>query len=217
MKAISANIRLFLFSLIAFAALSACDMYHKTYVSPNKMQIVETSYSEQVPLGLVNDSYLEVVAGKYDQQGRGPFDLTVAYDPASKENNAARAGAEASKIAGKLARNGIKDMNVSIMPAHEHGETMSVLMSYDSYEARPPEDCGLMAGMEGTQIEADPNYKLGCSVNTILAKQIARPRDLAGIVDESPTSDGRRASKIIEIYRAGSKDQKLEGESASGD
>lgn len=204
--------------MVALLSLPACDigMYHKTYVSPNRMQVRETEYFEKVPIEAINADYLDAAAVTYSQTGRGPFEIAVVYDPQSKTNTAMHAARKAKLIAEQLHASGVMDIDAGILPVYAQGEDSYALLSYDSYTALPPENCTLMAGMENTEIEADPNYKLGCSVNTILAKQIARPKDLAGQVDKNTTSDGRRAARIVGIYRSGSKDSKLEGESASG-
>jgi type IV pilus biogenesis protein CpaD/CtpE len=210
------DVAFLMLGLMACVLLLACDMHEKSALSPNRMQVIEDNYSEQVSIEQANADYMDVLAGRYDKIGRGPFQLTVTYDPAASKNTAMLARSQASRIVSGLNERGIQDIDVMVLPVIGQGEDMNVLVDYDSYTAKPPEDCGnLMAGMENKTIEADPEYKLGCSVETVLSRQIARPRDLAGIIDESPISDGRRASKIIEIYRAGSKDQKLDGFSAS--
>ena len=94
---------------------------------------------------------------------------------------------------------------------------MKALVRYDSYSALPPEDCGPMPGLESTEdVSFDENYRLGCSVDMLTARQIARPKDLLGREQQETTSDGRRGSNIVETYRTGTPNEPLEGESATG-
>lgn len=211
------DMKFVVFAVLAVGGLSACDMnmYHETYITPKKMEVREERFYAEAPASEVSDAYLQTTATIYEQSGRGPLQAAVTYDPGSSSNTAKKASGKARVIADALHANGVDDVDVSIMPVVGQGDESQVLFSYDSYKVTPP-DCALMPGMETTSIDPDPTYRLGCSVSTVLAKQIARPKDLAGQVDANTTSDGRRAAKIVEIYRAGSKDKKLEGESASG-
>ncbi len=217
MTAMRPDIKFVVFLALILGGLTACDtnMYHETYITPKKMEVRESRFYAEAPASDVDGAYLQTAATIYEQSGRGPFQAVVTYDPDSSSNTARKASGKATAVSDALRGNGVDEVEVSTMPVVGQGSVSQVLLSYDSYEVTPP-DCDLMPGMEGNSVDPDPAYKLGCSVNTILARQIARPKDLVGQVDENTTSDGRRAAKIVEIYRAGSKDKKLEGESASG-
>ncbi len=209
----------FLFvALVALIGLSACGMYHETYISPHKMQVQEKNFFQQASLSEISDARLADVAQDYDKHGKGPFELTVTYDPQSKTNTAMRASGNVSRIGSELRQNGVPEVNASIMPVYQSGGVSNVLMSYDFYEALPPKDCTTLDGIETTSVEADPGYKLGCSLNTVMAKQIVRPKDLAGSDNTDKDTDGRRSANIVEIHRSGVQNKPLEdSESASGD
>ena len=58
-----------------------------------------------------------------------------------------------------------------------------------------------MPGLEdGLTTEKIGDYRFGCSVDTMLAKQIYRPADLQGSAG-ADDGDGRRASNSVEYYR----------------
>ena len=195
--------------------LCACDMYHPPYTTPNRMQVVEGDFFEQVPASQANDAYLEAIAADYERSGKGPVDVVVTYDPASKTSTAMRAGNTASRIGNTLYKNGVQEVNVSTMPVHAQGSASNLLISYNSYTAKGPKDCTDMAGIGPRTIEASPDYKLGCSVDNAMAKQIARPKDLAGRSQVDGDVDGRRVGNIVERYRTGTPNKPLEGETAS--
>jgi type IV pilus biogenesis protein CpaD/CtpE len=54
------------------------------------------------------------------------------------------------------------------------------------------------------------DYKFGCGVETVFAKQIARPSDLEGR-SEMGMRDARRDSVILENYSSGAVQQPLDG------
>ncbi len=201
--------------LVALVSLCGCDMHRDTWVSPNKMQVEQKEFFEQVTVQEASAGYIGALAQDYDKRGKGPLDLTVTYDPASKTNTAMRASNNASRIGAALRDDGVPEVNVSILPVHQSGGVSNVLVGYDSYTALPPKDCTEIAGINSTNIEADPDYKLGCSVNTALSQQIARPKDLAGSETDNPITDGRRSANIVERYRMGTPNKALEGETAS--
>jgi len=72
-----------------------------------------------------------------------------------------------------------------------------------------------MSGIEDRDHRTDLEYKMGCSVETMIARQIARPGDLLGRAPNSVYKDGRRISNQIEGVRSGAMNEPLGGESAS--
>ncbi len=210
------NVALVLFFILALTGLSACEMYKESYFTENRIKMQKDSVDRQIPTIEVREPFLDQLAKDYVKKGKGPLDIAVSYDPQSSVNTAAKATDMASTLASVLRRYGVDNMNVSILPVAMQGNNSQVFVSYDSYDALPPDDCPVMGGIETRDIESDPGYRLGCSVDTIMAKQVARSKDLAGQSGEDPTTDGRRSARIVEVYRAGSKDAKLEGESATG-
>src|SRR5688572_7926413 len=129
-------------------SLCSCEMYQAPYTSPNRMQVVEGDFFEQVAVAQASESYLQEIAAGYERHGNGPMDVTVTYDPSSKSNTAMRAGNAASRIGNTLHRNGVHDVNVSTMPVHAQGNASDVLIAYNSYVAQGPKDCRDMAGLK---------------------------------------------------------------------
>lgn len=202
--------------LIGAQSISACsELYSETWVSPNRIQVEEKKVTQEIPVGDLDATALAGLADHYDRHGEGPLELTITYDPKSSSNTAMNASNEASRIVQVLRQNGLHNVHPGILPVNAQGEDSKAVISYMSYDALAPKDCTLMEGVEsGADLRADEGYKLGCSVDTLFARQIARPKDLKGQGVDS-TSEGRRSSNIVDYYRSGQPNEPLEGESAS--
>jgi len=72
-----------------------------------------------------------------------------------------------------------------------------------------------MTGIDNRDINVEEAYKLGCSTETLFARQIARPKDLKGQGTTDANTDGRRSANIVEGYRTGVQNESLGGERAS--
>ncbi|MCF8495112.1 MAG: CpaD family pilus assembly protein [Alphaproteobacteria bacterium] len=198
-------------------ASSSCDMNHPTYVHPQRAQVDQGRFHEEISLSEVDRTYARNLGTVYDRSGEGPVNVTVTYDQFSQFNTPIKARTELGRIQTLLKEAGIPQIEGSILPVYNSGEDSQLLVSFKSYKALPPEDCTVLPGLEDRNVEANPEYRLGCTVETLQAKQIARPRDLLGRDQRGATTDGRRGGNIIETYRSGVPNESLGGEKASGD
>lgn len=206
--------------LIALAmVLTGCELYEPSNVSTNKIRVEEEKISETVAVADLNDAALDRLSNHYRKHGDGPLELTVTYDPKSRNNGAMRANDEVARLSRELRMNGINNVEVGILPVNGAGNDMDVLVAYRSYNALAPEGCDvLLSDDRGFERDAYKDYKLGCTKDTLFARQVARPKDLRGTAPSGdPTSDGRRSSNVIEGYRSGVPNEPLEGQSASGE
>ncbi len=107
---------------------------------------------------------------------------------------------------------------MSVLPVKGQGDYSRMIVRYDGYSAAAPKDCkNLLPGIDGDALDHDGDYKLGCSIESVLARQVSRPADLLGNGVVDPTSEGRAAANIVDVYRAGLPNGPLDGESASGE
>jgi len=201
--------------LVGLAALSGCSLYQDGTVTEHRVQVIEEKFVEEVPLTKVNDQYIVGLSRHYEKHGDGPIALTVAYDPHSKSNTAMKASHAAARIVRGLRDQGVRDVKADILPLQGQGDEALVVVSYLSYKAAAPKDCGVMPGIKDTDIGHKEEYRMGCTIETLLARQIARPKDLLGRGRVDPTSSGRKAANIGDIYRGGVGNAPLEGLSAS--
>lgn len=214
---ITKNMKTFLAMVCMATPLTACsDLYAPGKLTENRVQVQEQGFSENMMLDDVNDAYIQALARHYTKHGGGGMDLTVTYDPKSYRNTAMKASQSAAALVAALRNQGVSDVRTNILPVKEQGDDAHVLIAYNAYTASAPEGCASMPGMDGSKLEYDENYKLGCGIETMMARQVSRPRDLMGREDTNATSEGRSASNIVEVYRYGSQNESLDGESASG-
>lgn len=195
--------------------LSACEMYAESAISERRVQVREEKLTDHVATSRATDGYVAGVAHQYSQSGSGPMDLTITYDPQSKSNTAMHANDEAVRLSQAFRKQGVKDVVTSILPVREQGSESTLIVSYTSYQAAPPANCGVMTGFDGPVLEHDPSYKLGCTVDTVFARQIANPSDLLGDAEAPAYSDGRPGINVIEYQRAGVFNKPLKGETAT--
>lgn len=204
--------------LISFAALtllSGCTLYQEGTLTENRVKVTEKKFVEEVPLRQFDDNYIAGLSHHYLKHGGGPMTLTVAYDPHSHTNTAMNASQEMARMVRGLNNNGVDDVRADILPVQGRGDEGLVVVSYMAYDASAPDGCTTMPGFENTVVDHDEEYKIGCTLETLYARQVSRPRDLMGRGMEGQTSDGRRAANMGELYRGGLGNKKLDGESAS--
>ncbi len=192
-------------------ALTACSMEQAGHFSESKIQLVSGNYSQIYETASFDTSTAQAVGDEYRHYGEGAVDLVVTYDPSSGKNTAGRATNAAVRIAKDLRLNGVKDITTGIMPVSGHGAASAVEISFSTVKAQPPAGCTVMPGIEDRETFIAPDYKGGCTIDTLMARQIARPADLKGR-EGLDAANGRRQTNIVESYRAGVANSDLGGE-----
>lgn len=206
-----------LFISLAVSFLGACEMYAPPSVNERRVEVHEQKVTQQIPVASLDDDSIAGIAHSYGQSGMGVMEVTVTYDPTSHNNTAMRAGDEAVRIARILREEGVTNVATNVLPVREQGSDALAIISYTSYQASAPSGCGELPGMTNPAIDHDPDYKLGCTVETVFAKQVADPSDLLGNAKASAYTDGRVLANQVESYRTGAPNEPLEGQSASED
>lgn len=196
----------FLFMMIAAALLPACARQTApSMMNTSKPQLLPETALQQVPVKNVNAGYIHRLAEEYDRYGASTLQLSLAYDPAAKNYSAVKAFQALARIKAGLAEVGIR--NVSAETVKAEGEEPVLMVSYDAVRAAAPAGCRNMPGFDdGLTTEKIGDYRFGCSVDTMLARQLYRPSDLAGNDGHDP-ADGRRASSGVEYYRQVERDE----------
>jgi pilus biogenesis lipoprotein CpaD len=190
-------------AVVLATGLGACSMQTDTDMPQYKKVRLERGPSEHaVPVAALDAAALEVFAKEYNSLGDGPLELTVTYDPRSRTNTAMNATEHAARIARELRYHGVTDIRTSILPVNAQGDSAEALMRYEAVTAHAPEGCDYMGGLDGKDTMPQNDYVYGCSTQMLLARQIARPKDLAGR-DDLADRDGRRTAPSVETYRSG--------------
>lgn len=195
------------------------DLYEPTNIKESVIEVREQQFSEDIMLHEVDNNYLKALARHYSRYGGSTMDMVVTYDPRSYRNTAMYAAGRASDIAGVLRSNGVQDIKSGVMPIKAEGDHARLLVTYASVSAHAPKGCDtLLPGTsDGVSAEPDRDYALGCTIDSMLARQISKPSDLLGRGTQGATTDGRATSNVIEGYRTGVMNESLDGEQASGE
>ncbi len=186
---------------VSLLAMAACaPLSSPSMMNTNKVELVHQTAIEQIPAGEVNDVTLSLLADDYRRYGNGPVELAMIYDPFSKKYTAMQARNQLREIEENLKVRGIRHV-VTRTVAVDKGEP-ALMVSYESYQAQAPSDCHMMPGLDDYQTTRDiATYRFGCSTESMLARQIARPADLMGRGADTAPADGRRAANVVEESR----------------
>lgn len=194
------SLRITFLFLAAVTVVSACDMYKEPKMNLSKPELVYETHMEQIPADKIDDLSLSILANQYSRYGDGPLELTLTYDPKSRTNTAMRALNTLRDIEEKLEKKGFANIKTDTIPVE--GEPSSLMVMYPSAQARPPSDCADMPGLQNNNTYRDiDEYRIGCGVETLMAKQIYRPTDLRGRGgDVMGINDGRRIVNVMDTY-----------------
>lgn len=208
--------------LMATAALVGCAEEPKTWVNQDRVEVHQDHFTDSFETAKLDDGMLRAIGVYYYRYGNGPMDAVVSYDPRSKVNTAAKAQAEMLRIERALRAGGVKDLRITKTAAAGSGDASTTMVNFEALTARAPEKCGLMPGLEGPNAlepngNDDPAYRFGCSIETMMARQVSRPADLLGKHGFETNSDARRQDKVLSGrgYYGDKAADKLEGETAS--
>ena len=192
--------------MVGVSLLPACARQSTpSMMNPNKPQLVSETALQQRPVKNVNEGYLSQLADEYARYGAGSVQLSLAYDPAAKNYSAVKAFKDLARIKSGLESMGVRGITAETVTAE--GSEPMLMVSYDSVRAAAPAGCRNMPGFDdGLTDEKIGDYRFGCSVDAMLAKQIYRPGDLNGNAgfDEG---DGRRAANNVEYYKQVDRDE----------
>lgn len=193
----------------ACATFAACSpqkpwMMEKSNLEPKPIALKESREIIKKPLMAMSSADVATAAAHYTRTGAGPIYVVVAYKDHGKIGDSA-IKAKAAEITGALLNAGIAESDIvaSIVPL-ETPEPIA-LIAYDSLQAQAPAGCTAMPGLDAEPIgPQDFNYSIGCGVKSMIARQIANPRDLEGRAGLTPGADGERAAAIISTqYKSG--------------
>jgi type IV pilus biogenesis protein CpaD/CtpE len=198
------------FSFVAFALLAACaPQSTSTMMNTSPVELSRETVVEQIPMTQMNDASIFVLAEQYRKDGNGSLDLTMTYDPKSSDFTAMSALHDLKHIKVVLKTKNITDVLTQTLAVPD-GKP-SLIVSYDTIRAQAPSDCMPTPGLESNETgRFIGDYKFGCGVESLIAKQIARPSDLEGNATLA-TRSARRESLVVEGYSAGVPREPLNG------
>lgn len=195
---------LFLAGCVSAAGLSlgGCSMDMPTALSQKPAEVVQETKRIELNASEVDDQVLAGIAQDYLYSGDGPVDLTVTYNPASKTNTAMMASDNVARMAAALKRNKVPVVRTDILPV-SGAETSLALFRFAGYRAQMPSGCTNFEDIDDKVHENFRAYQLGCSTESYIAQQVARPRDLLGRGDIQEETGARKHANNIEAYKWG--------------
>jgi type IV pilus biogenesis protein CpaD/CtpE len=211
-------------SISALALLSGCSVQSETWVNQaGRVEIKEEQFTDTFETAKINKATIHAIGDYYERYGNGTLNIVVSFDPQSKLNSKAQAEKSVLAIKSGLDKVGISDMTGSVSEIKGSGDLSTTLISFPALTASKPSGCGLMPGYEDASADIPndtnikPPYGYGCTVESLLAKQVSKPSDLLGKQGFETNSDGRRTERVLSSrgYYSDKEFPKLEGESAS--
>jgi type IV pilus biogenesis protein CpaD/CtpE len=197
-----------LLGVIALPLSSCGDLSKQTrldvpeFTARHRPTLHEASFSREAPTEELDFDAVHAIGGQYGRTGEGPVSVSVTYDPKSRTNTASHATSEAARIAVTLHKSGVADVKTEVLPAAAKGGKSTTLISFRTLGVEAAEDCYMMGGVGRKPTGVDRDYPIGCTTETLMARQTAHPRDLqgkAGLDDGS----GRRQYLVVEPYVEG--------------
>lgn len=197
-------------------ALSACEMTSESYISTAPIEIRHDRYNEVLPVQAVNNELAQMMGRHYDRFGQGPMNVTVTYPVGTSEMKAQKEGARIAKLMNKA---GINDVQVTTLPVNDPEQSGQAMINYMQVTAHPPKGCDphpaeSRDGLVGSADGRFTNYRFGCGVDTYIAQQVVRPKDLLGN-ETLAQGSADRASARLDDYRTGKNLEKLSATNAS--
>lgn len=197
-------------SLSVGLLLGACTPLHtESSMNNSRVELARESVVEQIPMTHVNHVVLSNLAKQHASSSNGSLDLTLTYDPASKDYTAMSALHDLKDIKMALHKEGVQDVTTQTL-AVPNGQPF-LMVSYDTLRAQAPTGCSDMPGLNDNNTgRFIDEYKFGCGTESLIAQQIARPSDLEGN-DKMSARSGRRAATVVENNALGVRNPRLQG------
>ena len=203
-------------------AVSACS-----YDAPSQLdgaarvEVFQTQEAQSYVTGDLNERALKSIAREMTTHSDSAVEVTVSYDPKSKSNTAMNATIEAGRIASSLRDNGVTMVETKVLPVANSWKTSRTFLTYTSVSAQAPSDCENLPGYDDPSdvgnSKQHQGYTYGCTVEAMIARQVAHPADLLGRDDNTKTDDARRAENVVwgRGYYGADQYPVLKGESSS--
>lgn len=195
--------------------VAACDLSTRTQVSADQIRLMDKVQTISAPARQVDMRLVQSVADEYHKGSTGGIDVVLGYvSRSAADESAARQSGDAYLNA--LRKAGITDpVRVSYVPVDQERLTNDAVISYRRTVAEAPANCTDIPGLNGSvKLAVASKYPMGCATKTMMGKMVSRPQDLKGVAGTGD-DEARRQGAVVEKYKAGVKNEKLEGINAS--
>ena len=176
---------------------SSADLHEPT--AQAAVQRVEITVAPgQVELASADRAQLQSFANDYLRYGHGPL---VLETPSGGENSDS-ASVLAADARRTLADAGVSYAAIAGTTRDASGEALPILVSFNRFEARPPECAPLWEQDLSHQSNNQPWSSFGCATNFNLAAMVEDPADLDHPRDMAARDSARRDT-VMDAYRQG--------------
>ncbi|HPQ50872.1 MAG: hypothetical protein KDJ26_06185 [Alphaproteobacteria bacterium] len=204
--------------------LSGCSVESDSWINSSRLEIHEDQFTDTFETKKLDEQTLRAIAVYHQRYGNGPLMVSVSYDPKSSRNTQALARNESARIVSGLRQNGVEDIQMTTTAVSGLGDVSNTVVTFAALTAQAPTGCGMIPGYTGlpeasTKTEGEPDYRYGCTVETLIARQVTRPSDLLGKPGFETNADGNRQANVVDGrgYYGLSANPDLGGETASKD
>lgn len=197
------------------AGLGGCSKdYMQSNITESKIRVEQNKSVQEIPVAQIHTAMLDQMALNYVRNGGDTIDLTLTYNPENSGNPDLVARQKAFEIADYMESRQNITVKPYTIPVKNSAEMIAVFSAMN-YTAHPPEGCDVMSGFNDKSHNIQDDYQYGCTVQTVIARQIARPKDLLGTARDANTTDGRAVVNSLQEMRAGVVNEMLEGQTAT--
>lgn len=208
--------------LLLITSMTGCSVESESWVNPSRVEVHDDQFTDTIQTDKIDDGVVRAIASYHYRYGNGPLQAAVSYDPASRSNTKDKAIRAANFLKAGLIQDGVQTVNVAVTASPATGDVSTTLVTFPAITATAPQGCDTMPGYEQpTEVQNNANdkpvYRIGCTVESLLARQVARPSDLLGKDGFEGHSDGRRQERVLSTrgYYGDKPNSQLQGESAS--
>jgi pilus biogenesis lipoprotein CpaD len=199
---------------VASVLLAGCDVTVPSQVRTGDIRLSEQVKTQTMSVHHVDHERIGMIADDYAHKGRGDMALVVSYLKGHPRNEI-EAETRGRALRKAFADAGVKQLRVDYAPVTDEAYAGQAVVSYTALTALPPADCGSITGHNGADtLERMEKYQLGCTNKEYLSKMIVNPEDLLGR-SGVPDGDSRRQGTVVEKYKSGTPNEKLDGMNAS--
>lgn len=191
-------------ALCASTALAACSsgphMMEESSLHSGEIRLAEDRHVEKSTLREYNRAHLDDVAKAHLADGMGKVYIVLGYNHRAKTDGYKADKALKEMVARLLAAGEPDDAIVARSIPLDVPEPV-VVVAYETLAAKAPAGCNGTPGLDAPVVmESGYDYKLGCGVKSLMAKQIEHPKELEGVAGLPSDNDAERAAAIVQRY-----------------
>lgn len=188
---------------LALAGCSGPRLMEQSTLNTSEIELAEKRTVLKAKQSELNMADLDALAARHVKNGVSKVYVVLGYGHASKAADR-KADMALKTYVSRLLANGVRDEDVVARAIPLDVPEPVVVVAHDVLVAQGPSDCTDMPGLSSPVVEKETyDYGLGCGVKSLIAQQVANPKDLEGVAGLGGDNDGERAANIVARYKTG--------------